>query len=133
MLVHDRIENGQIISYSMVDAAITHLRSYEPPEGYWLAFSGGKDSCVILALAKMAGVKFHAYYSLTTLDPPELVLFIKQYYPEVEIIHEYGKESYKNKKLLMYHIKSAIYYFNKWGWIFDKERDKLNKRFKKGS
>ncbi len=49
------------------------------------------------------------------------------FYPEVEIFHEYGKESYKNKKLLKYHIQSAIYYFNKYGWIFDKERKKINK------
>jgi len=49
------------------------------------------------------------------------------FYPKVHIIHEYTKESYINKKLLMYHIKSAIYYFNKWGWFFDKERDKINK------
>ena len=50
------------------------------------------------------------------------------FYPKVNIVHEYGKESYANKKLLMYHIKSAIYYFNKWGWFFDKERDEINDR-----
>jgi GT2 family glycosyltransferase len=50
------------------------------------------------------------------------------FYPKVHIIHEYAKESYVNKKLLIYHIKSAIYYFNKWGWFFDKERNKINKR-----
>jgi GT2 family glycosyltransferase len=50
------------------------------------------------------------------------------FYPKVEIVHEYAKESYVNKKLLIYHIKSAIYYFNKWGWFFDKERNDINKR-----
>ena len=50
------------------------------------------------------------------------------FYPKVSIYHEYEKESYVNKKLLMYHIKSAIYYFNKWGWFFDKERSSINKR-----
>lgn len=49
------------------------------------------------------------------------------FYPEVSIFHEYGKESYKNRKLLVYHIKSAIYYFNKWGWFFDKERNNINR------
>jgi GT2 family glycosyltransferase len=53
------------------------------------------------------------------------------FYPKVEIVHEYGKESYVNKKLLKYHIQSAIYYFNKWGWIFDKERDEINQKFLK--
>ncbi len=50
------------------------------------------------------------------------------FYPHVEIVHEYAKESYKSKKLLAYHIKSALYYFNKWGWIFDSKRDKINKK-----
>jgi len=49
------------------------------------------------------------------------------YYPYVHIYHEYGKGSYKNKKLLEYHIESAIKYFNKWGWFIDKERDIINK------
>jgi len=48
------------------------------------------------------------------------------YYPFVSIYHEYAKGSYKYKKLLKYHIKSAIYYFNKWGWFFDKERNIIN-------
>jgi len=50
------------------------------------------------------------------------------FYPEVSIVHEYAKESYKSKKLLMFHIQSAIYYFNKWGWFFDKQRDDINDR-----
>ncbi|MGN6214219.1 glycosyltransferase family 2 protein [Parafilimonas sp.] len=50
------------------------------------------------------------------------------YYPEASIIHGFEKESYSNKTLLKHHIKSAIKYFNKWGWIFDKERDEFNKQ-----
>ena len=50
------------------------------------------------------------------------------YYPVVEITHNYEKGSYKNRKLLFYHIKSAIQYFNKWGWIFDKGRKRINKK-----
>lgn len=50
------------------------------------------------------------------------------FYPDIEITHEYAKESYVNKMLLKYHIQSAIYYFNKWGWLFDKERNVMNKR-----
>lgn len=50
------------------------------------------------------------------------------YYPKVETVHNYEKGSYKNKKLLTYHIKSAVKYFNKWGWIFDYERTAINKK-----
>lgn len=53
------------------------------PDGYYLAFSGGKDSVVIYALAKMAGVRFKAHYHMTTVDPPELVRFIRSSFPEV--------------------------------------------------
>ncbi len=50
------------------------------------------------------------------------------YYPEVSIYHEYGKGSYKNPKLLKYHLDSAMKYFNKYGWLFDKERVEINKK-----
>ena len=53
------------------------------------------------------------------------------YYPEVEIMHEHAKSSYKSRKMLLIHIKSALTYFNKWGWIFDKKRSEANKKLKK--
>jgi len=68
-----------------VQVAIERLQTFEPPEGYYLAFSGGKDSQVIYELAKMSGVKFDTHFNFTTVDPPELVKFIKDYYPDVEI------------------------------------------------
>lgn len=68
-----------------VERGVERLRAFEPPEGYYLAFSGGKDSVVIKALADMAGVKYDAHYNATTVDPPELVRFIKEKYPDVTI------------------------------------------------
>ena len=50
------------------------------------------------------------------------------FYPKVNIVHEYGKASYKSRKMMIIHIKSAIKYFNKWGWIFDKERKIKNRK-----
>jgi len=52
--------------------------------GFHLAFSGGKDSQVIYELAKMAGVKFRAYFYKTSVDPRELLSFIRSNYPDVE-------------------------------------------------
>lgn len=72
-----------------IERAVKNLKLFEEaalrksPEGYYLAFSGGKDSQVIYHLAQMAGVKFKAYYHITTVDPPELVRFIRKEYPEV--------------------------------------------------
>ena len=52
---------------------------------YFLAFSGGKDSVVTKALLDMAGVKYEAHYRVTSVDPPELVRFIKDKHPDVSI------------------------------------------------
>lgn len=52
------------------------------------------------------------------------------YYPEVTINHSFEKGSHKSFKLLWIHIKAAIYYLNKWGWFFDKERTAINKSVK---
>jgi len=65
------------------DEVIAILKAIEPPEGYYLAFSGGKDSCVIKALAEQAGVKHDAHYAVSGIDPPELVQFIRDIHPGV--------------------------------------------------
>lgn len=66
--------------------AVKILKEYEPPEGYYVAFSGGKDSLCIYWLTKIAGVKSDYHYNMTTVDPPELVQFIKTF-DDVEIKH----------------------------------------------
>lgn len=42
-----------------------------------LAYSGGKDSDVILTLAQMSGIKFHPIYKMTTIDPPGTLAHVK--------------------------------------------------------
>lgn len=86
-MIHQLDFNG----IDKVEKAIKRLQLYEPPEGYYLCFSGGKDSVVIKALADMAGVKYDAHYNVTSVDPPELVRFIKREYPEVEFEYHYDK------------------------------------------
>ena len=68
----------------MTAEAIAFLRQHEPPEGYFVGFSGGKDSIVTEHLCRMAGVKYAAYYSATGIDAPEVVRFIRQHYPDVQ-------------------------------------------------
>jgi GT2 family glycosyltransferase len=50
------------------------------------------------------------------------------YFPGAVVQHGYKKESYSNPKLFANHIASAIRYFNKWGWFFDKERERENEK-----
>lgn len=80
-----------------IEKAIANLREYEkealrrdPVNGYYLCDSFGKDSGVILHLAKMAGVRFVAHHNLTTLDPPELIWHGKKHHPET-VIHRNEK------------------------------------------
>lgn len=76
-----------------IDYSINLLRKAEPmalrldPEnGFYLAFSGGKDSQALYHIAKLAGVKFKAHMNLTSVDPPEVIRFVKRNYPDVELI-----------------------------------------------
>ena len=66
-----------------INKSIERLRAFCPPEGYYLAFSGGKDSIVCKQLLIESGCKFDAHYRVTSVDPPELVRYIKQYHPDV--------------------------------------------------
>lgn len=43
-----------------------------------IAYSGGKDSDVILQLAKEAGIKYRAIYKNTTIDPPGTIKHAKE-------------------------------------------------------
>lgn len=63
--------------------AIKLLHQHEPTEGYYLCFSGGKDSVVIHHLAVKAGVNFVAHHNITTVEPPELMRFIRDNFPNV--------------------------------------------------
>ena len=94
MSIHQLNFNGD----TLLDVTLERIRAFEPKEGYFLAFSGGKDSVVIKALADMAGVKYDAHYQLTSVDPPELVQFVKSH-KDVHIDCNRYPDNYKNEKL----------------------------------
>ena len=60
--------------------------NYDAENGYHLAFSGGKDSQALFHMTQLAGVKFCGHMNLTSVDPPEVIRFVKKNYPEVELI-----------------------------------------------
>lgn len=55
----------------------------DPEDGFYNTFSGGKDSQVLYHLMKIAGVKHKTFFSPTTIDPPEVIRFIRREYPDV--------------------------------------------------
>jgi phosphoadenosine phosphosulfate reductase len=76
----------------LADLIIEDIQQNEPEDGYYVADSGGKDSSVVLDLVKRAKVKFDSHYMATTVDPPELVRFVREYHPESQF--HYPPSSY---------------------------------------
>lgn len=62
-----------------IDNSIKLLKSIKLDEGeaVELAYSGGKDSDVILQLAKEAGINYRAIYKNTTIDPRGTIKHVK--------------------------------------------------------
>lgn len=48
------------------------------------------------------------------------------FYPGVQITHTHNKGSYKSIRLFFIHFINMVRYFNKWGWVWDKERKQVN-------
>ena len=60
-----------------IDFAIKLLQSIPQDGTIGLSYSGGKDSDVILELARMSGIPFEAIYKNTTIDPPYTIKHCK--------------------------------------------------------
>ena len=58
----------------------------DPVDGFFSTFSGGKDSQCLYHLVKMAGVRHKTHMNLISVDPPEVIRFVKTQYPDVELI-----------------------------------------------
>lgn len=78
------IDQLNIYGMTKLEVSIERIKQIKPRGGSWyLAFSGGKDSCVIKALCDMAEVPYDAHYRVSSVDPPELIRFIKKQHPDV--------------------------------------------------
>lgn len=70
--------------------------------------------------------KFFMYFEDWDLSRRIQQKYKNIYCTKVSVVHGYESGANKSFKLFIIFIKSAIYYFNKWGWVFDKERKKIN-------
>lgn len=73
-------------SVSLLRKAEKIAKAYDAENGYFLAFSGGKDSQALYHIAELAGVQFKAHFSPTSVDPPAVIRFIRKQYPDVEFL-----------------------------------------------
>lgn len=87
MSVFDRYLDGA----NKIDVAIARIQGFCSGKKAFVAFSGGKDSQCCYHLAKQAGVPFDAIYSITRFEPPELLDFIRDSYPDVRFRRAYRK------------------------------------------
>src|SRR5258708_729282 len=72
--------------------------------------------------------RFFLYAEDTDLSRRMHKQFETLYFPGTEISHVHARGSYKDLALTFHNIKSAVQYFNKWGWFFDAERSVINQR-----
>ncbi len=72
--------------------------------------------------------RFFLYLEDTDLSRRFFLAAKNMYYPNVQIVHHHARGSYKNLRLLFIHIKSAVQYFNKWGWLADRQRNLINSK-----
>lgn len=77
------IENTLFGIQDKEQIAIDRLKAFEPEEGFFVAYSGGKDSEVILDLVKRSGCKYDAHFVVTSVEAPETIYFIRKEHPEV--------------------------------------------------
>lgn len=97
-----RLRKKMLHSVELLQKAEKIALNYDAENGYYLAFSGGKDSQVLFHMAQLAGVKFRGHMNLTSVDPPEVIRFVKKNYPEVELLKP-GKSIFQHaveKKIL---------------------------------
>jgi len=65
------------------EIAIDFIREHEPPGGWAVGISFGKDSTVLYDIVKKSHTRHQFYYSVTGIDPPEIMQFGKKHFPDV--------------------------------------------------
>lgn len=104
---------------------VPHDLMYEAP------ILSGCFTLLNLSAIKEVGVyddRFFMYFEDWDLSRRMNQKYKTLYFPKVSVYHGYESGANKSKKLFKIFLQSAIYYFNKWGWFFDIERRKVNKK-----
>jgi GT2 family glycosyltransferase len=81
-----------------------------------------------LARAGLFDERFFLYFEDVDLSRRIGRIARTVFVPHVAVVHDYARGSYRDWRLLWHHLVSAGRYFNKWGWLRDAERDRVNAR-----
>lgn len=85
MSIHDK----NLFGATKYETTIERVKMFCTGKRVLCAFSGGKDSQTCYHLLQDAGIDFHAEYSITRFEPPELIKFIRANYPAVTFRRAY--------------------------------------------
>ncbi len=94
------IENTFFGENNKIDTAIDRIKfAYEQSKSrdlgaLYVAFSGGKDSIVVAELCRLAKIPYELHYNITGIDPPEVIKFMKDNYPNL-IWHNFEKSMFQ--------------------------------------
>lgn len=117
-----RLGQGRIASYEL------RTLDYDAP-----AYVPSLSGCFMFArrsvLEAVGGFDERFFLYMEDVDLCRRMLAVSRllYWPAVTVEHVHQMGSYRSRKLLFLHIRSAIQYFNKWGWIRDTTRKQINK------
>lgn len=85
-LVNHQLRRKILYSIDVIRKSGKMALQLDPENGFYNTFSGGKDSQCLYHLVKMSGVRAKTHMNLTSIDPPEVIRFVKRQYPDVELI-----------------------------------------------
>ncbi len=116
-LVASRMRNesnpGKLLKeYAMLDCDLSKTTDIENTTGCFIVFR-----TEIFKKLKGFDPKFFMYFEDADISRRANEITRVVYYPEAVIYHEWGRESKRNTKLMIIHIKSMFRYFFKWKTI----------------
>lgn len=80
---HKSLKNKLLHSIELIRKAKKLALLYDKENGFFNTFSGGKDSQAMYHVVKMAGVRFQSHMNFTSVDPPQVIRFVRREYPNV--------------------------------------------------
>lgn len=106
------------------------LKYFEDQESNVPIISGCFCVYSIKAYMEIGGYddRFFMYYEDFDLSRRIHTKYKTLYYPSVKVIHRYERGANKNFQLFKIFVSSGVKYFNKYGWFFDLNRIKVNKK-----
>lgn len=104
---------------------IDHTRPFNVPyhQGSFMLIR-----CAVLHQTGLFDERFFMYPEDIDLTRRVHARFRTMYLPSPTVVHAHRRESYASGRMLAIHCLNMIRYFNKWGWVFDRQRREFNGR-----